>query len=88
MEFAAPARLAGRVESATPGGGAEALVALVALVAVVDHTGTVTASTLTDAERRSGFDDLTEGSYTLTAAGYPPVTSVTASCWGRTPKPC
>ena len=49
-----------------------------ASITLVDHSGTVVATTTTDHQGRAGFTDLPAGTYTLTAAGYASVaTTVT-----------
>ncbi|MHA6793885.1 carboxypeptidase-like regulatory domain-containing protein [Pseudonocardia bannensis] len=60
--------LTGTVTSATSGHAvAEATATL------VDEHGTVVGSTVTGPDGAFVFEDLAEGTYTLTASGYPPV---------------
>lgn len=44
-----------------------------AQVTLIDGTGTIVGSALTAEDGRYGFEDLHEGSYTLVATGFPPV---------------
>ena len=69
LELPSRAVLRGTVRAAGTGTGvAEALATL------VDGRGTVVGSAVTDRDGGFAFDDLSEGSYTLTASGYAPVT--------------
>ncbi|MGH3804372.1 MAG: MSCRAMM family protein, partial [Pseudonocardiaceae bacterium] len=46
-----------------------------ARVSLLDPTGEVVTSAITGADGRYRFADIAEGSYTLIATGYPPVTN-------------
>ncbi|MGH3929729.1 MAG: MMPL family transporter, partial [Pseudonocardiaceae bacterium] len=68
VELATRARLAGTVRSASTGKPIEE-----ALVTVLDVDGTVLGAAITGQAGDYVFDELPEGSLTLTATGYPPV---------------
>jgi EmrB/QacA subfamily drug resistance transporter len=71
LELPRRSRLLGTVTAASTGRGvAEANATL------VDASGTVVGSTVTGADGTFVFEDLAEGTYTLTASGYAPVTQV------------
>jgi hypothetical protein len=64
-------RLVGTVVAASSG-----RVVAEAMATLVDHTGTVVGSTVTGVDGTFVFEDLPEGTYTLTASGYAPVAQV------------
>lgn len=71
LELPRRARLLGTVTAAGSGRGvAEALTTL------VDPGGTVVAAGVTDADGTFAFEDLAEGTYTVTARGYDPAAAV------------
>ncbi|WP_433277353.1 MFS transporter [Pseudonocardia xinjiangensis] len=71
LELPRRSRLLGTVTAASNGRGvAEAMATL------VDATGTVVGSAVTGPDGSFTFEDLAEGTYTLTASGYAPVAQV------------
>ncbi|WP_214369281.1 MFS transporter [Pseudonocardia sp. H11422] len=71
IELPRRARLIGTVTAASTGRGVPE-----ALATLIDPAGSVVGSTVTDADGGFAFDDLPEGTYTLTASGYAPVATV------------
>jgi EmrB/QacA subfamily drug resistance transporter len=71
IELPQRSRLLGTVTTASTGHGVPE-----AMATLVDSTGTVVASTVTGPDGTFAFDDLTAGTYTLTATGYAPATRV------------
>jgi uncharacterized surface anchored protein len=74
IELIARVRLAGTVRSASGKPIEEAL------VTVLDATGTVVNATITGEAGDYVFEELPEGTYTLTATGYPPVATLVELC--------
>jgi EmrB/QacA subfamily drug resistance transporter len=71
IELPRRARLLGTVTAASTGRGVPE-----ALATLIDPNGHVIGSAVTDADGTFAFDDLAEGTYTVTASGYAPVASV------------
>ncbi|MFC4944854.1 MFS transporter [Pseudonocardia sp. GCM10023141] len=71
LELPRRSRLLGTVLAASNGRAVEE-----AIATLVDANGTVVASTVTGPDGSFVFEDLAEGSYTLTASGYAPVAQV------------
>ncbi|MHA6791958.1 MFS transporter [Pseudonocardia bannensis] len=71
IELPRRARLIGTVAAASTGRGVPE-----ALATLIDPAGGVVGATVTDADGGFVFDDLPEGTYTLTASGYAPVATV------------
>ncbi|OLT10502.1 MFS transporter [Pseudonocardia sp. CNS-139] len=71
LELPHRSRLVGTVVAASSG-----LAVAEALATLVDATGTVVGSTVTAPDGTFVFEDLAEGTYTLTASGYAPVAQV------------
>jgi len=70
LELHTRARLTGTVTSATSGRPLDEV-----LINLLDPTGAVVATAITDPHGRYTADKLTEGSYTLTATSYTPLTT-------------
>jgi EmrB/QacA subfamily drug resistance transporter len=68
LELPQRSRLLGMVTAASNGRGVPE-----AMATLVDATGTVVGSTVTGPDGSFVFDDVAEGTYTLTASGYAPV---------------
>lgn len=68
IDLAGGCRLSGTVRASSNGRPVHE-----ALVTVIDSTGSVAGATATSEAGAFAFDDLPEGAYTLTAAGYAPV---------------
>ena len=71
VELPRRARLLGTVVAGSTGRGVPE-----ALATLIDPSGNVVGSTVTDADGTFAFDDLAEGTYTITASGYAPIASV------------
>ena len=71
LELPRRSRLLGSVLAASSGRGVEE-----ATATLVDAVGNVVATTLTGPDGSFVFEDLAEGTYTLTASGYAPVAQV------------
>ncbi|MGD9986637.1 MFS transporter [Pseudonocardia sp.] len=71
VELPRRARLLGTVVAGSTGRGVPE-----ALTTLIDPSGNVVGSTVTDADGTFAFDDLAEGTYTITASGYAPTASV------------
>ncbi|GAY08427.1 MFS transporter [Pseudonocardia sp. N23] len=71
VELPRRARLLGTVVAGSTGRGVPE-----ALATLIDPSGNVVGSTVTDADGTFAFDDLAEGTYTITASGYAPTASV------------
>jgi hypothetical protein len=71
LELPRRSRLVGTVTAASSGRGVGE-----AIATLVDRSGTVVGSTVTGPDGSFVFDDLAEGTYTLTASGYAPVAQV------------
>jgi uncharacterized protein YfaS (alpha-2-macroglobulin family) len=71
LELPHRSRLVGTVTAASSG-----LAVAEAMATLVDQTGTVVGSTTSGPDGTFVFEDLAEGTYTLTASGYAPVAQV------------
>ncbi|MFC7660965.1 carboxypeptidase regulatory-like domain-containing protein [Pseudonocardia benzenivorans] len=71
VELPRRARLLGTVVAGSTGRGVPE-----ALATLIDPSGNVVGSTVTDADGAFAFDDLAEGTYTITASGYAPTAAV------------